>query len=143
MKQAAAMLIIKDGLILAVARKSDKTKFGLPGGKCSEGELPFPAAIRETLEETGIKINYGIFVYQRVEPAGKPDGEDFYAYCFYATEWEGEPQNLEGTEVRWLTPNELTSKEMGAFPDYNAKMLEAFRKLFPRVKLKDEESVDQ
>lgn len=137
MKQASAMLIIKDGLILAVARKTDATKFGLPAGACKIDELPFAAAIRETLEETDIKVNYGIFVFQRVEPAGKPDGEDFHAYCFYATEWEGEPKNLEGTEVKWLTPAELTSKEIGAFPDYNAKTLEVFRKLFPRVELKE------
>lgn len=137
MKNAAVMLIIKDGLILSVSRKGDGTKYGLPGGKTEGSELPFTAAIRETLEETGVKVNYGMFVFQRVEPATKPDGEDFYAYCFYATEWEGEPKNLEGTEVKWLTPAELTSPEHGAFHDYNTKTLEAFRKLYPRVELKN------
>lgn len=33
MKTAAAILIIKDGLILAISRRRDHTKFELIGGK--------------------------------------------------------------------------------------------------------------
>jgi 8-oxo-dGTP diphosphatase len=137
MKQAAVMLVVRDGLILAVSRKDDKTKFGLPGGKTSEGELPQQTAIRETLEETGIEVHGGMFIFKREEPAPIEGGEPFYAFAFYATNWLGEPKSVEGTEVKWLTVKELTSKETGAFPEYNAKTIEAFKKLYPRVELKD------
>jgi 8-oxo-dGTP pyrophosphatase MutT (NUDIX family) len=56
MHQSGVMLIIKNGLILAVSRRHDKSKFGLPGGKLEPNESHWSAAIRETKEETGIKV---------------------------------------------------------------------------------------
>jgi len=48
----------EDGKILAVSRKDDATKFGLPGGKVDpeDGTNYEKAIIRETKEETGIDI---------------------------------------------------------------------------------------
>jgi 8-oxo-dGTP pyrophosphatase MutT (NUDIX family) len=170
MKQAAVALIVRDGLILGIARKNDPGKFGLIGGKSDGSEHPVQTVQRECLEEVGIEIVAGREVFVREEPGelicsrcGKrnphPDedcmlgkeieetgteshdlikGEDFHTHCFYASVWSGEPKNLEGTEVRWLTAAELISPEVGAFPDYNTKTLEAFRKMFPDVKLEGE-----
>jgi len=132
MRNAAVMLIIKDGLILAVSRRYDKTKFGLPGGKVEPDETPDQAAIRETLEETGIKVNKCEFIFLRDEPRDRPEGQDFHAYCFYATEWEGEPHDSEEGHVEWLTEHELLSGK-GAFPEYNNRTLIVFKTLFHNV----------
>lgn len=139
MKQAGVMLIIKDGLILAVSRRYDKTIFGLPGGKFN----PEPpdndkdtkdTAIRETEEETSVVVKDCVFLYERVELGGGPNPVDYYSRCYYATAWEGTPQNSEEGEVKWLTAEELTSTK-AAFGDYNRRTLNIFKTMFPDVQL--------
>lgn len=53
-----AVIVNNDGKILAVSRKDDHEKFGLPGGKVDpeDGEDYTSAIIREVKEETGIDI---------------------------------------------------------------------------------------
>jgi 8-oxo-dGTP diphosphatase len=137
MRNAAVMLIVKDGLILAVSRRYDKTKFGLPGGKVEPEETPDQAAIRETLEETGVLVSKCEFIFLRDEPRDRPEGEDFHAYCYYATEWSGTPHDSEEGVVKWLTERELTV-DKGAFADYNRRTLAVFRNKFPNVTLMQE-----
>jgi len=137
MRQAGVMLIIKDGLILGISRRDDKTKFGLPGGKQEEGEMPWQAAIRETKEETSVTVSVCTEIFRREEPPASPDGEPFYTYCYYALAWTGKPTNSEEGEVKWLTAEELTSTA-GAFPEYNRKTLDAFKQKFPHIALKGE-----
>lgn len=142
MKQAGVMLIIKDGLILSISRRYDKTIFGLPGGKFS----PEPSdndrdtrdtAIRETKEETSVIVHEATFIYERVELGGGPNPVDYYSRCYYANNWEGTPKNSEEGEVKWLTAEELTST-MAAFGDYNRKTIDVFKTMFPNVYLKGE-----
>ncbi|CAB4196789.1 nucleoside triphosphate pyrophosphohydrolase [uncultured Caudovirales phage] len=137
MKQAAVMLIIKDGLILSVSRRDDKTKFGLAGGKCESGESTKDAAIRETLEETGVNVTDCIHIYKRYEPSSYQGGQGFEAHCYYANTWSGMPSDSEEGVVTWLTAEELTGKS-GAFPDYNRKTLDQFKIRFPDVYIKGE-----
>jgi 8-oxo-dGTP pyrophosphatase MutT (NUDIX family) len=139
MKQAGVMLIIKDGLILAVSRRYDKTIFGLPGGKFSPEEPDNDkdtkdTAIRETEEETSVVVKDCVFLYERVELGGGPNPVDYYSRVYYATDWEGIPQNSEEGEVKWLTAEELTSTK-AAFGDYNRKTLNIFKTMFPDIHL--------
>lgn len=138
MKQAGVMLIIKDGMILGISRRHDKTIFGLPGGKVENDELPRQAAIRETFEETGIVVTKVEHIYTRVELGDGPNGVNYYSYCYYAIDWSGTPQNSEEGEVKWLTVEEVTSTR-AAFGDYNTKTIEVFKTMFPNVYLKEEE----
>ena len=124
MREAAVMLIVKDGLILSISRRDDKTKFGLPGGKLEPNELPMQAAVRETLEETGLIVKVVEEIFQRKEV--NTDGEIFYTYCYYAIAWSGTPKDSEEGIVKWLTTEELTVTN-GAFPDYNKATLDAFK----------------
>jgi 8-oxo-dGTP pyrophosphatase MutT (NUDIX family) len=135
MREAAVMLIVnKEGFILGVSRRDDHTKFGLPGGKVEDGEQPFESAIRETQEETSLKVYSCDQIFKRVEPASKPGGTQFYTYCYYAYNWEGEPTDSEEGIVKWLTVFDLCS-ESGAFADYNTQTIMAFKLLHPDVKL--------
>lgn len=135
-KQAGVMLIIKDGLILAISRRHNKDIFGLPGGKFDDGSdnTPLDTAIRETFEETNILVHDAEFIYERIELGDSPNGVDFSSYAYYATNWEGEPQNSEEGVVKWLTAEELTSTK-AAFGDYNRNMLNIFKTQFPEVQL--------
>lgn len=130
MREASVMLIINNGLILGVSRRDDKTKFGLPGGKVEDNESHAQAAIRETFEETGVRVVFCVEVFRREEVT--PDGEMFYTYCYYASSWEGEPKDSEEGIVEWLTTEELIG-DRGAFPDYNKKMLETFKLKYPNI----------
>jgi 8-oxo-dGTP pyrophosphatase MutT (NUDIX family) len=131
-KQAAVVLIIKDNLILGVSRKDNPDKFGLIGGKREPWETLAQTAYREVKEETGILIKACQPIYHRTELKSTPDGEDFEAWCYYATLWDGEPVSKEGTKVEWLTEEELT-KTKAAFPDYNLNTLAAFKKAHPGI----------
>jgi len=142
MKQAGVMLIIKDGLILAISRRYDKSIFGLPGGKFNpeppDNDIDTKdTAIRETEEETSVVVKDCVLIYERVELGGGPNPVDYYSRCYYAKDWEGTPQNSEEGEVKWLTPEELTSTK-AAFGDYNRKTLDVFKTMFPDVYLKGE-----
>lgn len=58
MKQAVCILVVNsDNHVLCVSRKDDLADWGLPGGKCDDGESVIETAKRETLEETGFSIN--------------------------------------------------------------------------------------
>ena len=137
MRDAAVMLLIKDGLILGVSRKDDSTKWGLPGGKKEFNETPEQAAIRETLEETGLKILSCHFIFNRIEPSTTDDGIPFNTHCFYADSWEGEIRNSEEGQVKWLKPSVLSSHTSGAFPEYNLITLMKFKKAYPKIILNE------
>lgn len=137
-KEAGVMLIIKDGLILSISRRHDKTKFGLPGGKKDPTDpTTKEAAIRETKEETDVTVNDCVLLYERVELGDGPNGVDYYSRCYYATDWEGIPINSEEGEVKWLTAAEITS-DYAPFGDYNRKTLDVFKTMFPDVYIKGE-----
>lgn len=132
MRKAAVMLIIQDGKILAVSRRYDKTKFGLPGGKRDDNETTLQCGIRETLEETGVTVDECNLIFLRDEPRDRPEGEDFQTYCYYAEKWHGEPHTIEEGEVAWLSVSDLLGAK-GAFADYNKRTLEAFREHYPNI----------
>jgi len=142
MKEAGVMLIVNQGMILGISRRHNKSIFGLPGGKFNSAPPDNDrdtrdTAIRETKEETSVIVKDCVLVYERVELGDGPNGVDFYSRCYYATNWEGVPQNSEEGVVKWLTAEEVTST-MAAFGDYNRKTLDVFKTMFPNVYLKGE-----
>ncbi len=114
MPKGACLFIIKDGLVLAVSRKDDHTNFGLPGGKIEPGETAYEAAIRETLEETGIKCTAADFLY--ATPS---------ATTFIASVWSGEPYSTEEGLVKWVEPDVIT---LGTYGYYNDQVLKEYAK---------------
>lgn len=125
MRTAAVMMVMDDQKkILSVSRRTDTTRFGLPGGKSEPGEDPMQTAIRETYEETGIAVQSCFYLTSRVEYG--PDQQDFYTHCYYAVAWSGTPESKEEGRVAWLTEAELTGTK-GAFAEYNRHALEKLR----------------
>ena len=133
MKEAAVVIIVKDGLVLGISRRNNPNKFGLIGGKVSKGETAMEAAVRETEEETGLMIGNVFYVYSRMEPRGSPDGEDFYSHCFFTTEFVGELRESDEGHLRWMTPAELSEGELAAFGDYNSNAFRYLKDMYPEL----------
>lgn len=132
MREAGVVILIKDGKILAVERKEDRTKFGIPGGKREPGETPEEGAVREVLEETGLVVKNMIHVFEREEPIRVKGGESFFTRCWYATEWEGEPRGSDEGEAEWLSLDEITRTRSG-YPEYNTQVFDALEKTHPEI----------
>jgi 8-oxo-dGTP diphosphatase len=99
-------------LVLAVSRKDDRTKFGLPGGKVDPGETVRQCAVRETHEETGLLVHVVRKVFD-----GLCEGEvphDTACYLAMAEDWSGETK--ESGKVEWVSWDVLFR---GPFSKYN------------------------
>jgi 8-oxo-dGTP pyrophosphatase MutT (NUDIX family) len=123
-KKAACIYIKKDGKILAVSRRNNLNKFGLPGGKLDHGEYYKEAAVRELKEETGIEIDP---VCLDTVHVGTCEGE-YWCVTYIAEPINDQeikfPQELKGDAgtVAWVDPEILYS---GPFGEYNKQVSKA------------------
>jgi len=121
-KQAVCVLIQNEvGEVLSVSRRGKPDDLGLPGGKVDPGETLEEACIRETFEETGIKISNLRLVFQKVCP-----GEVDYDSFTFTADYEGEPLGQEpGIDVKWA-PWRTLLDEANTFSDYNRDLFDAW-----------------
>jgi 8-oxo-dGTP diphosphatase len=99
-QSVATLIRCADGMVLSVSRKHHPLDKGLPGGKVEDEETLEEASIRETQEETGLRILKQRLVF-------RAECEGFDAYVFEATEWEGHLHTDEPAAVEWVHPSEL------------------------------------
>jgi len=143
----ASVLVIQDNKVLFL--KQEKSNYLLtPGGHVEEGELPQEAAVRETLEETGLQIELlekpdEKARTQIAEPLPMPlairlvpcrDKKDI-DFIYTAKVIGGELKiNEESTEAKWLSRQEIQdSQEVGPnLKYYTLKILENGGELMPK-----------
>ena len=110
----AVALIDSDRRVLLQQRAPGRHMAGLwefPGGKVDSGERPEAALVRELEEELGIAV-----AEERLEAAAfasAPLGERHLILLLYlCRDWQGDPQPLDASELKWLRPNEMIPAEM-------------------------------
>ena len=113
---AVYLFLENNGKILFLLRQNTgycDGDYSVPSGHVEAGELLTDAVIRETEEETGIRVKREDLRLVHTMYRGKHDetGEraDFF---FVADRWEGEPENrepLKCAEVRWFLKDALPS----------------------------------
>ncbi|MGH3383476.1 MAG: NUDIX domain-containing protein [Nocardioidaceae bacterium] len=115
---SASVLVVEADQVLLI-HKVDNNRWALPGGGVDVGEAAEAAAVRETLEETGLKIEVvgliGIYTHPR-HVMRYDDGEvrQQFSLCFRAMAVGGSPrtQPSETKEVRWVSFDQLPSLDI-------------------------------
>jgi len=128
MTVVAAALLAESGQVLLQQRAPGRQMAGLwefPGGKVESGETPEGALIRELEEELGIAV-----AAQALVPAcfaSAMVGERHMTLLLYlCRRWEGEPQPLDASALRWSTVAEMRDLAM---PPADVPLVELLAKL--------------
>ncbi len=105
---AAGAVVVNQGRVLLARLTYSRSKglYMLPGGYVEAGETVDQAAMRETLEETGVRTSVDglIGVRARVQ-----NGES-NTYCLFRLTYQGgtpRPHGHENDDVRWFSLEEL------------------------------------
>ncbi len=114
----AIAVIVREGKYLLQRRAAEQVlggKWEFPGGKIELGETPFAAAVRETLEETGLAVRAERTLLELRHAYAHATVQLHFIRCVLA---DGMPTPREG--IHWVTANELESYD---FPAANAPLL--------------------
>ena len=124
----AASIILRCGDGLVFLRRSIEPAYGawvFPGGFVDRGEHPEEAAVREALEEAGVRVRVDGFVGIYSHPPGSP----VVLVVYEGTVVEGEPTALdESLEVALFAPAEIPWAEL-AFATTRLAAADYVRKL--------------
>jgi 8-oxo-dGTP diphosphatase len=106
----SAAIIVQGDRVLMVRRrvKEGELSWQFPAGAIEAGESPEAAAVRETLEETGLKVEAASLIGQRVHP--KTGREMSYTAC---TVLDGEAHVADADEldaVEWVTHSDIADR---------------------------------
>lgn len=128
--EVVAALIREDDRFLICRRPANKARgllWEFVGGKVEKGETKEQALIRECREELAITVEpHGIFTEVRHE---YPD----ITICltlFNCTILRGQPQLLEHSEMRWITPSEIPDYSFCPADEEILKKLKRFKEYY-------------
>ena len=117
MKKVVVTLI---GLInvenyVLISRRTNSDKFSgfweFPGGKVEKGESLSEALIRETKEELGLILNSSC-VSPLTFSVDKTELQETLLLLFICRKWDGQPESMEGQELKWIKPLDLSQYKM-------------------------------
>jgi ADP-ribose pyrophosphatase YjhB (NUDIX family) len=116
---SANVVVVNDASEILLIRRTDNDNWALPGGAMDLGESLPDAAIRETLEETGVRVDLtglvGIYTDPRHVILYTSNGEvrQEFSVVFTARPVGGEPTpSDESSEVHWVAPDAIDSLTM-------------------------------
>lgn len=145
-RERVEVLIWRNGLVLMTVNDSPGgVWFGLPGGGIDQGESPMAAAIRETLEEVGIRLkdveDTGEVGIKQGIPGARPDRSIMYMASrtyLYTGKFDGTDTSVLGiegdsTDFKWVTPRvfaqtmrEHYRKNAGGTGDHALRYIQRF-----------------
>ncbi len=116
---SANVVVVNDSGDILMIRRSDNDNWALPGGAMDLGESLPAAAVRETVEETGVQVEVtglvGIYTDPRHVILYTSNGEarQEFSVVFLAKPLSGEPTpSDESREVRWVPREALVGLTM-------------------------------
>lgn len=125
MNGTVQVVVLKDGLVLGVSRKTNHNDFGLIGGSLeSFDKTPEAGAIRECKEETGLDITNLRLIYAKVHS----DGRTGYTYL---ADYSGNIEYDEPHVVKWTNFSELIK---GSFGYWNLQVYQCLINLGLNIK---------
>ena len=119
-------LVDTDGRVLLARRPADKSFGGFwefPGGKVEPSETPENAALRELKEELGIDT-WSNCLAPLTFASHEYDGFHQILLLFVCRKWHGIPFPMEGNELKWVHPRDLSKYPM---PPANKGMMAILR----------------
>ncbi len=115
-RHLAQTLLRRDGKVLLGVKKTGfgAGKLVTPGGKVEPGETPKQAAIRETAEEVGIKVNaceeVAQVIFRDLYYKGQPETDIMHVYV--SDDFEGEPTETPELAPEWCSVNDIPYNKM-------------------------------
>lgn len=116
---SANVVVVNDSGEILLIRRTDNDNWAFPGGAIDLGESLPQAAVRETLEETGVQVEItglvGIYTDPKHVILYTSDGEvrQEFSIVFTARPVGGEPTpSAESREVHWVAPAEIGDLQM-------------------------------
>lgn len=117
-KPCASAVVVRDGRVLLAKRAVDPLKgyWDLPGGFLEAGEDPRAGAVRELLEESGLRIEPRELLGMWIDRYGDGPDSVFTLNIYYLADApDGEPHAKDDVEeLRWFHPGEIPDEL--AFP---------------------------
>lgn len=108
LKRTATLCVLKNGkrfLLLKRAKDPNKGLFTPVGGKLDPHESPLDAAIRETFEETGVKVDHMKYCGLLTETS--PVEYNWTNYVYLAEIEEIPPPSCNEGELKWIHFDEV------------------------------------
>jgi len=124
---AVIVLFNKDNEVLLVKRSSAVETFKghwcFPGGGADEGETSEECAVRETREETSLRVKPSDLIY--FYTVTKDDDKDIDFYI--AKKWKGKVKiDWESSDYQWIKPSKLKDVKFLPTPIIVFDMLEGW-----------------
>ena len=117
MKRVAVTLIglINSENYVLISKRTNSSQFNgfweFPGGKVEKGENFREALLRETKEELGLVLNSSC-VAPLTFSVDVTKKQETLLLLFICRKWDGQPKGLEGQEIKWVKPLDLSQYKM-------------------------------